>query len=110
MSIEVVGLEEVLARLARLSQRASSDRTYEGPLTSGINELHRFAVSISPEITGAYKAAHRVSVGNARAQLSNAIRYAGDVESRHGVYERTYEEAKDVGKEVTKEILEEILR
>jgi len=108
--ITVTGVEEVNERLDRLAQRLTDDKVKVRALAPGMEKLRRFALSISPEVTGAYKAAHTVEVGGRFGRLFNDIRYVGAVEGRYRVYARTYEEAKDVGKEITKDLLEEVLK
>ncbi len=69
------------------------------PVTQSAAEvLHRYAVSISPVVTGTYRDAHTIFQGKMRSVVaidpgSPAMRYAVYVEERHHVYERTYLEA-----------------
>lgn len=98
ITIEVRGLVELRAYLDRLRERVLST----GPFLAKImRRARRYAASISPVVTGSYRRAHRVTSGDMWAELSidpcarntrtgvSVSRYAGPVEARHGVYDRT---------------------
>ena len=101
--IEVEGMEEAQAYLAKLKARLSDDRTWTGPLKRFGVVAVQFARSISPVVTGSYQASHRAAVERktltisidpaARNTVSGTLvtRYAGPVEKRHQVYARTAE-------------------
>lgn len=110
MSIEVVGLEEVLARLDRIVRNVSSGRVGESSLAPGMERLRVFAVSISPEITGRYKAAFAVEIDEMKGTLFNDVPYVADVEERHHVFARTVEASGEAFTEVVRDLLREIVR
>jgi len=102
ISLQIEGLEEVQVYLDDLVVKLESSEFWDPELAGILEEARRFAASISPVVTGSYRAAHRVVVGNMRATLSidpaarnsatgtPVSRYAANVEERHGVYARTF--------------------
>lgn len=100
--IEVEGLDELKEFLDSLIERLSSGRAWGESLGRLLKIGKRHAVSISPVVSGSYRDAHRVVVGDSQAELSidpsarnvgvKVERYAASVEKRHKVYDRTHEE------------------
>lgn len=96
IELTIEGLEEVEAFLQDVITKLKSETVWD--LESLMGEARRFAAEISPEVTGSYKAAHRVVVSqnqvmlgidpSARNRVTGGLvsRYAADVENRHQVY------------------------
>jgi hypothetical protein len=108
--VRVVGADAVIERLERLIQRVASGRVWESALKPGMENLRLFAVSISPEVTGAYKRAHTVDIDGMAGILSNSIPYAVNVEEIHSVYSRTAEGSGDIITETVRDLLREIVK
>lgn len=116
--IEVDGVEEAQSYLLSLAQKAEGNWEALEDLATG---LVRYAVSISPVVTGSYAGSHRATFQGKTATISidptarnsetgqPVIRYAGSVEARHRVYGQVWAEAnrlavstvEDLGKELT---------
>jgi len=106
IEIEVDGIEELNAELAEITTAVGGP--WDAFTTAIGTEILRYAVSISPVVTGAYQRAHEVVVGDktlalrinpqARNPVSGAdvVSYAGGVEARHAVYEQVYETAPSI--------------
>lgn len=121
VSLEVKGLDQALARLSKVERniRGLSAQTAFG---DAMSSLHRFAVSISPVVTGAYQGSHRLVVSRMTATLSidpaarnpvsgeSVERYAAAVEERHNVYGRTAAEAERMADKIAKDILREVVK
>ncbi len=100
--LEIEGILEAIDFLADLARLVSSEEVWIPTTAAAGEELRRYAMSISPVITGAYRSAHRVYPGPMRSVLTPdpsvrnpvsgvpVVRYAGFVEDRHQVYERTF--------------------
>lgn len=105
IQLELQGFEEAIALLAGWERLLQSDELWQPATLAAAEEFRRFAASISPVRTGAYRGAHVVIQGRMAATMtidSGAInpvtgtpvsRYAGPVEERHGVYQRTFDQA-----------------
>lgn len=101
IEIRMEGFEETQEYLDGVIERLSSDEFWDEKLGSLIKGAQRYAISISPVVTGSYRDAHRTVVGNMEALLEidpaarnsrtgiQVSRYAADVEDRHQVYGRT---------------------
>lgn len=118
--IQFEGLEEAQAYLANISEEVKDDASWRGPMGKFGEALRRYAVSISPIVTGSYANAHTVSVSGkgvglfispvARNTKTGALvsRYAGAVEGRHRVYAMTAVKGADLAPDVLQEVLEGI--
>lgn len=103
ITVTVRGVDEAQEFLRAVSEAAT--KGWEGPLASLGGRLTRFAMSISPVITGSYAGAHRAAVSGQQLQvyIDPSARnsrsgvpvtgYAGSVERRHNVYGRVGREA-----------------
>lgn len=121
MTVEVTGLDTVLARLERLGIRVSRADVWRGVLGGTVRSLQRFAVDISPVVTGSYQSSHQTVVRGMTATLSidptarNVVTgdlvtsYAGSVEERHQVYKRTVEEIPRAVGESLRDLLQEVV-
>lgn len=89
IELKVIGVRAVIRQLTRMGAKASSDAAWQTVLRPVLETLKQYARGISPVVTGAYQAAHTVTVRSKQGRLSNAIHYAEPVEERHGVYGRT---------------------
>ena len=115
VSLNVKGLDKALARLTRL-ERKIRGVSIQDLFSETMERLQRYAVSISPFGTGAYRGAHRLAIERSKATLSidptarNPVsgelvtRYAGAIEDRHEVYGRTAARAKALGPAMAKKI------
>lgn len=99
ITLQIEGLTELQAYLDEVTKNLGDEEAWG--LGEILEEARRFAASISPVVTGSYRAAHRVVVGQMQATLSidpaarnsatgiPVSRYAASVEERHRVYART---------------------
>ena len=120
MILEVEGVLEVLDFLGDLARLVSSDKLWEPVTTGAAEELRRYAVSISPVVTGAYRDSHHVSFRGMQAMMTidpgatnrgvPVVDYAGAVEARHQIYERTFAHAGERSAVVGAEALLEGMR
>lgn len=102
IELQFEGFDEAIAYLESLIAKLESNDFWASILGEWLEQSRRFAVSISPVVTGSYQAAHRVVVGAMQAELSidpsarnietgvPVSRYAGPVEERHRVYLHTF--------------------
>lgn len=104
MELIITGLEEFNEYLTTVVGRVSSDEFWAKilGLEGFLGKSKRFAVSISPVVTGSYAGAHRLTTGGTTSELfidpsarntatgELVSRYAAKVEERHGVYKQTY--------------------
>lgn len=112
--------EEAQEWLARLGADIASDEFWTPWMEAGMEEVRRFAVSISPVATGAYRKAHRMAVDgkmvrmfidpSARNAVSGAsvTDYAGAVEARHRVYGRAAEQLNRLAVTLFRERVEDV--
>lgn len=115
--IVMEGMEEAQAFLAELRRKAAGDWKAIEDLG---HDLVRYAVSVSPIVTGSYAGAHRLSMEGKTATISidptarntktgmPVTRYAGAVEARHQVYGRTGEEANRLAVTATEDLAKEL--
>lgn len=101
IELQIEGLKEIQEYVDGLIAKLQSSSFWTPELGEILEKARRYAVSISPVITGSYAGAHRVVVGDMQAALSIdpsarnlatgmlVTRYAGAVERRHQVYSRT---------------------
>jgi len=121
MSFEIrIGTDEVTPWLAEVGAKLSDDRAWLSVLLPVMEGLQRFAVSISPVVTGSYAGSHRLSVSGREVKLSidptarNTVsdvlvwRYAGAVEERHQVYARTDAQAERLAARVLEDLAKEM--
>jgi len=104
IKVEYVGIREAAEDIEGLAIRLTSDVFWAPVLGSAIAEARRYAMSISPVDTGAYKGSHIAEVEGVMATLKIdplarnprsgvlVTRYAGAVEEHHHIYERTARE------------------
>lgn len=109
-TVEVRGIEEVQTLLSRYARLAASDDLWIPTTMAAGEELHRYAVSISPVVTGAYQRAHHVTYRRRQAVVRNVIDYAGVVEARHQVYQRTFTDAGERAAVVGAQVVRERMR
>jgi len=98
--------DEITPWLADVSAKLGNRAWWLKAMLPAMEGLQRFAVGISPVVTGSYAGSHRVSVSGETVKLSVdptarntktgqlVQRYAGAVEERHQVYTRTWAEAE----------------
>lgn len=120
ITLETRGLAEATRRLSRM-ERKTRGLTARDVFGEALEEVHRFAVSVSPYDTGAYQGAHRMAIGKDKAVLSidpaarnprtghPVTRYAGAVEDMYQVYGRTAAVAGSLSERVTRRIIQEVL-
>lgn len=101
IELKTSGLQEAIDYLAGVRKRAEASATYQPSLLEIARLGYEHARAISPVVTGSYKDAHLISIGdkNVSLSISPAARniasgvpvtdYAGAVERRHQVYSRT---------------------
>lgn len=103
MSIELIieGDQAIIDRLNEIVEQMSSGPYWQRKLVDVMEKGRRYAVSISPVITGAYADSHEVVQNDMGATIrvnpdarnptsgERVTRYAGIVERRHTVYART---------------------
>lgn len=97
--------DAALKWLAEQRAGVESEALWVAATHSAAEVLWRFAVSVSPVITGAYRSAHIIVRTRMGAMLTinprthnprtgvPVIRYAAKVEEKHHIYERAYREA-----------------
>jgi hypothetical protein len=106
IQLELQGFEEVEALLVQWERLLQSDELWDPATRAAAEEFKRYAESISPVITGSYKRAHTIVPveGMSMAVVidegavnpisgARVIEYAGPVENRHHVYQRTFDRA-----------------
>ena len=105
--LEVHGIDETIASLDEWTALLESDALWI-PVTQGAaEEFRRFAMDISPVVTGAYRGSHIIIQHRMAAIMTRdpkainpvtgtpVTRYAASVEERHHVYLRTLESATE---------------
>lgn len=104
--LETRGFDDVVALLDRWIRQLQSERLWNSATLIAAEELRRYAVSISPVVTGAYQRAHvvipqqgMVAVMTIDPRAVNptsgvaVTQYAGPVEGHHHIYQRTFDRA-----------------
>lgn len=107
IDLEVRGIDETIADLDEWVALLESDALWI-PVTQGAaEEFRRFAMDISPVITGAYRGSHIIVHHRMAAIMTidpaalNPVtgtpvtRYAAAVEERHHIYQRTFDNAAE---------------
>ena len=124
MSVElrVIGVEDTEQFIEDWARLVSSDELWIATTTAAVQELQRFAVSISPVVTGSYRGAHKVFSESKQAILTidssafnpisrrRVIDYAGVVEERHNIYGQTFNQMSERAAIRGVEIVEDKLR
>lgn len=122
VQIEIEGEIKAGAMLDRIKRRAASDAVWQAGLAPGMEEIKRFAMSVSPVLTGSYRASHRVAMAGKTATLSidslarnvksgvPVTRYAMAVEEQHEVYAQTADVARRMAPRIAENVKREILK
>lgn len=96
IEIEVRGLDEALAILARMQEQLQPGRAFGEILSWVLDSLKGYAASITPVVTGRLQAGHTVEIRGLEGILYNPVPYAGFVHAMGGhraFYDRTMTEA-----------------
>ena len=115
------GLDETIAYLNDLADRLADEKEWSGALSDLLEQGRRFAWSISPVVTGSYRAAHKVMTSGRTAVLGidpaarnvrtgvPVERYAAAVEQRHQVYGRTAAYIEAAASSAAEQLVEEMI-
>lgn len=120
--LEMDGFVEAIALLEGWADQLQSDELWQPATLASAEEFRRFAMSISPVVTGAYRGSHIIiqqRMGAVMTIDSGAVnpitgtpvtRYAGPVEARHHVYQRTFDQMAGRAAVAGAEVIMERLR
>lgn len=102
--LQLGGFEEAATLLADWERLLQSPDLWDDTTGVAAEEFRRYAMNISPVITGAYRGSHVIIQDRMAAAVAidegainpvsgeGVTRYAGAVEDRHHVYQRTFDQ------------------
>lgn len=120
--LELDGFVEAIALLNEWERLLQSDELWQPATHAAAEEFRRYAMSISPVVTGAYRGSHVIvqqRMGAVMTIDSGAVnpisgtpvtQYAGPVEDRHHVYQRTFDQVAGRAGVAGAEVIMERLR
>lgn len=114
--IKFIGLDETEDAIKDTDRDVQRDEFYQVDLKAPL----RYAMSISPVLTGAYRDSHRIAVKgkrsslfvdpNARSGRGYVSQYAGVIEGRLGVYAKTAKEVDRLAVDVMNKRVEDSIK